>query len=83
MIRDFVIDDLSVNFFSGSPGSLDPKAILSRSSHGDQCSNLRLTVLLTEASINQYLWESGSKTTRCALLPEGAVLKGNINFFRA
>lgn len=85
-VRDFVIDDLSVGAFllQGRQVVLAPKALYSTGQvMVTNAADLRLTVLLTEAGINQYLWEKvdPEKRLQIALLPEGAVLKGNINFF--
>ena len=84
--KDFVIDDLPVGAFlvQGRQVKLDPRALYRNGEVlVENAADLRVTVLLTEDGINQYLWEKvdPEKRLHISLMAEGAALVGNINFF--
>lgn len=84
--RNFVVDKLPVEAFlvEGREVRLNTGALYHNGELlVENAADLRLTVLLTEDSINRYFWEQvdPEKRFQVSLTPQGAVLEGAVAFF--
>ena len=78
---DLLVDEFTV---AGEHVRLDPRKLYNGGEVSVQrARDLRVSVALSEAGINQYMWDKIDPERRLEVIinPDGAVLKGNINFF--